>query len=37
MNPHIIRNQNQIPNKIEITLDEDMYGKLCNYERNTEF
>ena len=37
VNPHIIRNQYQIQNQIEVTLNEHRYCKLCHYQTNTEF
>ena len=37
VNPHIIRNQYQIQNQIEVTLNEDKYCKSCHYQTNTEF
>ena len=37
VNPHIIRNQYQIQNKMEVTSNEDRYCKLCHYQTNTEF
>ena len=37
VNPHIIRNQYEIQNKIDVTLNEDRYYKLCHYQTNTEF
>ena len=37
VNPHIIRNQYQIQNQIEVTLNEDRYCQLRHYHTNTEF
>ena len=37
VNPHIIRNQYQIQNQIEVTLNEYKYFKLCHYHTKTEF
>ena len=37
VNPHIIRNQYQIQNQIEVTLNEHRYCKWCHYHTNTEF
>ena len=36
VNPHIIRNQYQIQNRIEVTSNEDRYCKLCHYQTNTD-
>ena len=37
VNWHIIRNQYQIQNQREVTLNEDRYCKSCHYQTNTEF
>ena len=37
VNLHIIRNQYQILNRIEVTSNEDRYCKLCHYQTSTEF
>ena len=37
VNPHIIRNQYQIQNQIEVTLNEHRYCKWCHNHKNTEF
>ena len=36
VNSHIIRNQYQIQNQREVTLNEDRYYKSCHYQTNTE-
>ena len=37
VNPHIIRNQYQIQNIIEVTSKKDRYCKLCHYQTKTKF